>query len=1044
MIPKSLRKRMLCLLFVICGAVPAFAAQKLNTNIDYILVINSYAESTIWSRFVIDSIRIKITDPFDQLNLYTESLNMWLIDDTLKINERKNEIIERYREKKPKAIVLLGNSTWMLFQDELKGIWKEIPTLFCSENDYIDSKEAYVKKEIDKYDPSTSKPLSSVVGKSNLTVIQCPLYIKKTIELMRQLLPQMQKLAFISDSRYISAQARYDLQKITEKHFPDLEISYLTDGELTTDMLIDSLQTYDSSVGILFLSWIQKHIEFGNITLSSYNHKSICSFTQHPLFVLDDVGLADGEMAGGYLYLGSELGHTVVNTLRQILKEDDASRIPWQTAGTPHSYLCYNVLHKSGIPSSYYPKDAVYFFEPEGFFSKNRYTLAGIAFLIGIIYVLFMRIRLLNKNEEIRQSELKALNRYRDLINNTPIVYMQQKLICNSQNELTDFEITAANPIFEKAFVPKDTVIGWKGSSYSPNISDYLTICQHAIAQKQSYTFEYHYNKRDRFYEIYVVPSSEKWQIDVFCVDITELRKTQTSLESVNHKLAMALDIANVVPWKWDIEKKTILCDVNQPIELRSISQADENLSVPEHLYFAKIHKSDRERVKKAYERLIKGETEKIKEEYRVLNKAENHFQYEWVEAQATIETKGKDGKPKTLIGSSVIISERKRMEIDLREAKDRAEESNRLKSAFLANMSHEIRTPLNAIVGFSNILSSAEEETEKQEYISIIENNNALLLQLIGDILDLSKIESGALEFSHNTFDLNTLFREQEQIYKMKLSDKVTLSFERCLPECNLRSDKNRFMQVLSNLLSNAVKFTEKGFIRFGYYPTEDRSQLRIYVTDSGCGIPAEKAESIFGRFVKLNNFKQGSGLGLSICQTIVKKLGGEIGVNSKEGEGSTFWFTVPFTVESATPAEHRAQEGIVGAKIAAKDKPLILIAEDNLSNHKLFDTILKEEFRLLHAYNGKEAVDLFAAHLPHLVLMDINMPVMDGYEATAEIRKLSKDVPIIAVTAYAFATDEERIMQCGFNAYTPKPINAGSLKSKIGSLLEKYLIFT
>lgn len=214
-------------------------------------------------------------------------------------------------------------------------------------------------------------------------------------------------------------------------------------------------------------------------------------------------------------------------------------------------------------------------------------------------------------------------------------------------------------------------------------------------------------------------------------------------------------------------------------------------------------------------------------------------------------------------------------MELELVSAKDRAEESNRLKSAFLANMSHEVRTPLNAIVGFSGILASTEEQTEKQEYMSIIENNNALLLQLIGDILDLSKIEAGTLEFYYSNVQLSRLMKEMENSCRLRLkSNDVRLVFEEPEEECTVYIEKNRLLQILNNLLTNALKFTSEGSIRFGY---ERRGEeLYFYVSDTGCGIPKEKQESIFGRFVKLNTFAQGTGLGLSICQTLVGNLGG------------------------------------------------------------------------------------------------------------------------------------------------------------------------
>ena len=227
--------------------------------------------------------------------------------------------------------------------------------------------------------------------------------------------------------------------------------------------------------------------------------------------------------------------------------------------------------------------------------------------------------------------------------------------------------------------------------------------------------------------------------------------------------------------------------------------------------------------------------------------------------------------------------------------ARDKAEELDRLKSAFLANMSHEIRTPLNAIVGFSSLLAETDSRNERQEYIKIVQENNELLLQLISDILDLSKIEAGTFNFVYTNVDVNETCAEIIKSMSMKVSKGVELIFEEPLPECYLYTDKNRFTQVISNFINNALKFTQQGSITLGYEQVSHQ-KIKFYVRDTGMGIPEEKQKSVFERFVKLNTFVQGTGLGLSICKSIVSQMGGEIGVDSTEGVGSCFWFTHPY----------------------------------------------------------------------------------------------------------------------------------------------------
>ena len=242
-------------------------------------------------------------------------------------------------------------------------------------------------------------------------------------------------------------------------------------------------------------------------------------------------------------------------------------------------------------------------------------------------------------------------------------------------------------------------------------------------------------------------------------------------------------------------------------------------------------------------------------------------------------------------------ITQLKETEKQLTLAKEKAENADLSKSAFLANMSHEIRTPLNAITGFAEILASANTEEEKAQYQEIIKMNADLLLQLVNDILDMSKIEAGTLEFVYTKVDINLLLSDLRQLFQMKVNDaggNIQIIAEPSLPSCSIETDRNRVAQVLSNFTTNAIKFTQEGTISIGYEARD--TELYFYVTDTGAGIPADKLPEVFGRFVKLNKDKKGTGLGLSISKTIVNKLEGQIGADSVEGKGSTFWFTIPY----------------------------------------------------------------------------------------------------------------------------------------------------
>lgn len=380
-------------------------------------------------------------------------------------------------------------------------------------------------------------------------------------------------------------------------------------------------------------------------------------------------------------------------------------------------------------------------------------------------------------------------------------------------------------------------------------------------------------------------------------------------------------------------------------------------------------------------------------------------------------------------------ITRLKKVQEELEVARRVAEVAGEQKTAFLANMSHEIRTPLNAIVGFAGLLSNAS-ESERNSYVEIIKGNTNMLLQLVNDILDMSKIEAGTLEFIYSDTDVNQIMRELEGIFRLRLEEAdspVRIVFEPCLPVCFIHTEKNRVSQVFSNFLSNAFKYTKEGSITLGYKVRED--DIYFYVQDTGAGIPAGKVDKVFERFMKLDAKKQGTGLGLSISRTIIKKLGGEIGVFSEYGKGSTFWFTLPVKPFDFLPLQQRTEDVSETVEFneteydAGAVRRTILIAEDMDDNYLLYKIYLEKHYDLIRATNGEEAVSKYLECNPDIILMDIGMPVVDGYQATDAIRQLSSDIPIVAVTAFAYDEDRRKVMSRGFNGYLSKPLNKDEL---------------
>ncbi|CDE03957.1 two-component system sensor histidine kinase/response regulator [Bacteroides uniformis CAG:3] len=406
-------------------------------------------------------------------------------------------------------------------------------------------------------------------------------------------------------------------------------------------------------------------------------------------------------------------------------------------------------------------------------------------------------------------------------------------------------------------------------------------------------------------------------------------------------------------------------------------------------------------------------------------------------------------------------ITEMEQMKRELLVAKEKAETSDRLKSAFLANMSHEIRTPLNVIVGFSRIIAESTDEEERLGYYEIVESNNERLLQLINEILDLSKIESGIVEFTITPVRLHPLCKEIHDAHIFRCPEGVELIYEPSDENIVIDGDKNRIFQVISNLIGNAFKFTTTGHISYGY--RREGKYVAFHVTDTGMGIAPDKVDRVFERFVKVNNFAQGTGLGLSICKTIIERLGGNISVTSEVGKGTTFTFVLPLESTSKTEAEKKEEDNQEttaethsteqrGKNAAPGDSPkneevgalptppskTILIAEDTESNFILINAILGRLYRLKHAKDGMEAVTMFEEVHPDLILMDMKMPNLGGIDATRIIRELVPDVPIIALTAYAYEHDKQAALEAGCNDFLTKPFTQEVLKETIKKWLD------
>ncbi|MCE8960604.1 sensor histidine kinase [Bacteroides fragilis] len=626
--------RCLCLLLILLGAVHSQLFAHTDKTREDVLFLNSINFNLPWAK-----------DVFWYTHQALQKKNISVKAESLSVPALCNRkeaaaVVEQLRRKydvPPRLIVFIGDPGWIVCRELFDDVWKDVPVIITNARDRLPATLDILLSH-EELTESNTVPAYEWRKGYNVTTLGQVYYVKETIGLMRQLMPDMKRLAFISDDRYISEAVRGDVEQAMTGSFPELAFEQLSTRNISTEMLLDTLKSYDKTTGLIYYSWFETHNQDDNNYLFDHIQEIITRFVHSPLFLLAPEDLSNNTFAGGYYVSVESFGDSLLQLIHRVLEGEFPRDIPPALGGKPAAYLCYPALQSYDIPVSLYPKEAVYINLPVSFFEQYKKEI-----LMTVVLLL-------------------------------------------------------------------------------------------------------------------VVVSAVGYYIHI---------------------------------------------------------------------------------LKRAHQRM--------------------------------------------------------------KEAQLKAEEANQLKSAFLANMSHEIRTPLNAIVGFSNLLSMVEDKEEMLEYAGIIETNTELLLQLINDILDMSKIESGMYDFHVTQVDANQLMSEVEQVAHLRIrTDEVSLSFAERLPQCVFHTDKNRLIQVLTNLVVNAIKFTSQGEIQIGYR-LQDAHTLYFYVSDTGCGMSAEQCEHVFERFVKYNTFIQGTGLGLSICKMIIEKLGGEIGVQSESGKGSVFWFTLPYRASAS-----------------------------------------------------------------------------------------------------------------------------------------------
>lgn len=523
--------------------------------------------------------------------------------------------------------------------------------------------------------------------------------------------------------------------------------------------------------------------------------------------------------------------------------------------------------------------------------------------------------------------------------------------------------------------------------------------------------------------------------------DITEEERIEAELRDNMFSLDAAVNGTGIGLWDWHIENDNLILNDNWFAMLGFTRQDFENRyeKFGYNTFADSVHADDlikvQEKLKSHYAREI--------DYYRVevrMKTIDN--KWKWILAAGKVCEWSGD-KPRRMVGIHTDIDYRVKMEEKLKEAINRAEESDKLKSAFLANMSHEIRTPMNGIIGFMDLMESPDTtEAQRKEYSEIIRSSSHRLLDIVNAIINISKIEAGQIEIHESVVNIRNLFDELRTQYSHTINEGVRFEVKKDsqVIEENILVDQAKLYQVFSNLISNAAKFTSRGEISIGCSLEGD--MLKFYVKDTGEGIDPAYQDIIFDRFRQVDirpaRLKGGTGLGLSICKAYIEKIGGNIWPESEKGEGSIFYFTVPYK-----PVEYvKSDDAILkGEHSDFKNDGVILIVEDEIYNYLFAEYVLKDlGYRIIHSESGQKAIEYIRLYPEiSLVIMDIRLPDISGYEATREIKMMRPDLPVIALTALALFGDRESALEAGCDDYLKKPITKEKLIESISYFLGK-----
>lgn len=979
-----------------------------------VYIISSFGSTNEWGQILAKKIKKEIGNTSYPNHIEIIYSGVDKAADMAQAREMLNPGI--WKERTPALVIVIGYEAWMTLRSFNDPLLIAAPAVVCGieTTELGDWNYFLLNKNVPDSGLVTA---DSLLSGYNAVAVTRQDNTANTIRELTRLFPQVRNILYISEQSYSDSRYAQRIENILENEYPELHFSTLKTGYVTEKFLNSLKQRVDEKNTALILNNY-------NIPENPSGNPGDADVLETPVFLLKYKDVRNTHnMVGGIFEPADAYAGKIVSAAKNLLSGNKPSAVQEDRAAP------VNIINKSAAlrfdAKLKKLKEAVFVNEPE---SRNIqevisivvYTILPGLFILGLlvmIRVLIKRKRTLRETEKYAET----VKKYNAVYANLPIGIASFK---------PDGKFCEGNAEFMKiirAFIPDFRLSSHFNLFNTPLVDDRII---RLIETKET-------AEKEISRDINGSPFTARLLFTVLTepdsILVTIFDTTQTTLEREKR------DNINSIFEKAIGESKLGVAELNFSTG-RCIAtdgwykglNIQKDATVEE--CFSNLVAEDKERIMLFIRQALRDEADKATEDVRILNADSN---FHWLKLLFTI--KERDPESNNIVCSAILVDTdaRKQKEEQLKETYTRIVNANRVKNSFLSNMSNEIRTPLNAIVGFSELIIESTDAAEQKELVKYLNENNEKFLKLISDIVDMSKIESGAMKCTLSDVDINELLNE---IVKTSIPQvdpgKVNIVFSPT-ENCIVYSDRERLQQVLSTFMSNAVKFTGEGTIEIGYRLLSKKIQL--YVKDTGCGVDPEKREYLFNHLNRNSSEYRGWGMGLAVASSIIKLLKGEIGFESEIGKGSTFWCTIPSEYIGTD-----TQMGLTGKLESAtihlgSNLKTMLIAEDNENNFQLLNFILKGKFKIIHAINGEKAVELFKAHHPDIILMDIKMPVMDGYQATAAIREISADVPIIAVTAYAFNNDKEKILDSSFSGFIAKPVREKELMETINDIFNK-----